>query len=64
MEIFWGVLFGGIAALVLVWLLTQVILAERWGEGPEFTSSEPERTHADLEKHLERWDRSREDELP
>ena len=64
MEIFWAVLFGGIAALVLVVLLARVIMAERWGEGPEFTSSEPEPTPADLEKHLDRWDRSREDELP
>ena len=64
MEIFWGVLFGGIAALVLFWLLARVIMAERWGQEPEFTGSEPELTHADLDEHLERWERSREDELP
>jgi len=63
MELFWGILFGGIALGVLVFLLARVILAERV-TGGAFTSSEPEGRNADLDEHLERWDRAREDELP
>ena len=64
MEVFWGVFFGGIAAIVLVWLLARVITAERVTQEPEFTSAEPEPMPPELEEHLERWDRSKEDELP
>ena len=61
MQVFWGVLFGVIAGVVLIWLVNRVIQAERWGD-QEFTGSEPERTHADFEDHRERWDRSREED--
>ena len=64
MELFWGILFGGIALGVLVYLLARVIMAERVAGIGEFTSSEPEGRDAELEEHLERWDRVREDELP
>ena len=64
MEIFWGVLFGLLAAVVLVWMVGRVIEAGRAWKTPEFTSSEPERTHEDLDAHLQEWDRSREENDP
>ena len=64
MEVFWGFLFGGIAALVLVWTLARVIMAERGVAGPEFTGSSPERTQEELDEHLQEWDRSVEENDP
>lgn len=59
--VFWGVFFGVIAGMVLIWSVARVLRAERWGDR-EFTGSEPDVTHADLEEHLERWDRSRDED--
>jgi len=61
MQVFWGVFFGVIAGIVLIWLVNRVLLAQRWG-GQEFTGSEPELTHTDFEEHEARWDRSREED--
>ncbi len=62
MELFWGVLFGVLAALVLVWMVGRVIEAQGAWRHREFTGSEPKLGPDELAEHEERWDRSREDE--
>jgi hypothetical protein len=64
MELFWGILFGLIAALVLVWMVGRVIEAQRAWRPHEFTGSEPQLGPDELAEHERRWDRSREEGEP
>jgi hypothetical protein len=64
MDMFWGVLFGVIAGVVLAWLLRRVIMAGRELPSQPFSGSEPVLPPEELDEHRAVWDRSKEEGDP